>query len=261
MPATLTIPSADPYSGPIISMNSRLYTAPREGNRVVPLSINWGSDSATKQAVSFNLQNLAQTEFSQIVAIYVNNLMSNVDAVFKWAASQFQLTVPAQTEGLYPVEAPLGMNFIVQSANGTGTTEDLVFFDVYNYLPPPVSVARGFTQNVALNTTLAIGAGTTIIIPHADIAGIVTGIQVQAYNVVGGAAASTITGQFQGGVGSTNPIDAFAFTVPAAAAPVGVIQVEDRDGIALPFRTGVDLVLGVSTALASGNLNVVLNYR
>lgn len=259
MPATLTIPRTDPLQFNPVPRPSNILLAPKEGNKVCNFSVNWGNDSAANGAIAVNIQGSNSTNpFSQIVAVYVNNLMSNVDAVFKFPASQFQLTVPAQSEGLYPVDAQ-SLDFVVQAAGGAWSTSDMLFVSLYNYMPPPIAIARAFlTSTVQVNGIGLTAPGTSLITSGP---GVVTAVQAELTNVVGGAAAGTVNVALTD-AGSGNVLASGSFTVGAGVVLSGPQVLINVSGVNLIYTGNLNAVVTTSgTALVSGNLNVVVYRR
>lgn len=258
MPGNIIIPPSVMYAGTAYARKSLLLSAPNEGNRLVPLSINWGNDAATLQAVSFNLQSITTLPISQICAIYVNNLMSNVDAVFKFPDIPFQLTVPAQSEGLYPVDTN-SLQFVVQAGGGVGTTGDQVFFDVYNFLPPPIAIARAFVTSIVTSTGAALTTSMTQLIA-AGTNGIITAASIVAQGVLSGAAAGSWSFVLQDGAGTTLAIGGFG--IPTATTGVPFIQLLNLSGVNLAFRNGLSLIGTFSgTAFTSGGTAINIYFR
>jgi hypothetical protein len=259
MPASFSLPRADPYQAVPIPRRSLLLDAPREGNRVIPLSINWGNDSATLQAISFNLNNLTTLPITQLVAFYVNNLMSNVDVVFMFQDSDFMLTVPAQSEGLYPVDTNV-LNFIARVPSGqVASNSDLVYFQAYNYMPPPVSVERAFVTSAAVAGGISMSTSNTTLIA-AGTNGVLTGFTISQDGTESGAAAGEWVFQLQDGSGADLAVGSFG--VPAATTFSPQSTILALTGLNIVFTNGITLI-GVltGTAFTAGKATANLYWR
>jgi len=257
MPATFTLPPFDMYQGIVRALQSNLMRAPAEGNLVIPLSINWGNDSPANQAIHFNLNNIQQNKPSQIIALYVNNLMSNVDAVFKFGDMPFQLTIPAQSQGLYPVDTT-SLDFYVQANPATGTTTDEVFFTVYNYLPPPIAIERAFITSINGTSGISLITGITPLVA-APKNGIVTGIVVAVTGVQAGAGNGTWLLTIQDGASDT--IATMALTM-LSGDKLDYAVLYNVTGLNVPFRNGVTAAAVFSgTAFVSGAAEITLYTR
>lgn len=262
MPASFIIPPADNYQGLAVPLESRLLRPPPEGNRVIPVSINWGNDSPTNQAISFNFQNNNTQPFSQLCGAYVDNLQSNVDAVFMFNDTQSIVEVPASTAGWYPFDTNV-LSFIVRIPFGqVGTNTDVLRVNCYNYLPPPVSIeaGQGATGLPALVNNIALTNGTTTLIPASSGAnGVITGIAIAATDVVGGGGAGDFTFLLQDG--ASRNLAQGGFGVQSGIA-VPFISLFNMSGMSVGYIDGLKIVRAATgTAFAGGTLTTNIYYR
>lgn len=259
MPASFSLPPSNPYQGTAYPLESRLLKPPREGNRMVPLSINWGNDSASLQAIGFNLQNNTTNPFSQICAAYIDNLMSNVDIVLMFPDTETVLTVPAQSAGWYPLDTN-ALNFVARVPAGqAATSSDEVYINLYNYLPPPITVERSFVTSAGVSGGNTLTAGTTAQVINAGTNGVITAGAIDVAGVVAGAGAGNWLGILADGGGHT--IANVSIGLPAAATlPYQVLW--SVSGVNIPFTNGVTLVGTPSgTAFTAGGFGVNLYFR
>jgi hypothetical protein len=194
----------------------------------------------------------------------VDNLNSDADVFFIDPSTQFQLQVPARTEGLFPVEMS-GSKFIVSAP--LAAASDSVNFQAYNYVPPPFTAIPPFltssnSQLAGGNQTASLtAAGNTQIIP-APTSGIVTAVDISYDNVVSGAASGTVILNLEDGLATPTILLFKRFTVIGAAASVNFAQIFSLTGLALRFRNGLVFSLTTSgTAFTSGTASINVLFR
>lgn len=256
MPAPLVIPQSVNYSSPLIGRPARWRHEPREGDRVISAGISWGSanDGGPNNCVEVNCGQVQVNPLSQIAALYVNNLGSEADVSFLFISSQFKLTVPARSEGLFPVESS-DTRFYV-SAPGAAAS-DITYFQIYNALPPPVAIAKSDFTNAANSTLIAFATGTTNLIA-AGTSGLLIGFSLTASNVVSGAGGMNDTISLTDGGSAVKYQVQFAM---GANAYVGAYVIASMSGLAIPFTNGLSLVQAVGVAPTSGGLLANVFWR
>lgn len=262
MPAPLIWAAGPFYSAPLIPIQALWRTVPVEGDRAIAANILWGTDDIDTAAtptgvVNFNLSNLSTQEFGQVVAIYVDNIHSGSDVVFIFPDTQFELTVPAGEEGLYPVLSRTRAFVVTASASLPG---DRTYLQILNSLPPPIAISKTVFMSVATaNSADLTATGATVIVP-AGINGTMTGAVVIGIYIQGGAAGGLVEIVLADGNG--NQLGTTAIGVDNTTAIVPMVVLFSISSVNVRFVNGINLNVTVSgTAPANGNANVTLYYR
>lgn len=152
----LTIPPFAQYQAPLIAVPGRWHWKPPEGDHMIPVEIDWLVSTANLQAVELSLTSFSPVQFSQIVALSVDNNRAGCDVDFLFPDTGKQLTVPAGAQGTFGVFTN-SMTFYV-IANGA-VTGDVTVFTVLNSMPPPVAVP--LSQEQTSSHTGAVGLSAT----------------------------------------------------------------------------------------------------
>ena len=112
---------------------------------MVSAEIDW-LVTTKSQAVQFSLSGNSPVSMSQIVALGVDNSRSGADVAFIFPDSGFVLTVPAHNQLIAPVFTNALMFYASSPAAIVG---DIVSFQIFNSMPPPVPIAPSTAQNHA----------------------------------------------------------------------------------------------------------------
>lgn len=208
----LTIPAFQQYQEPMTPLAARWRMRPPEGDKSITMAIDWGTMGGAQKALQAGIGNNPQ-EFSQIVALYVDNRRCGVDVAFVFPDTGFLLEVPAHDQGLYPVLTNAQQFYVV----GTGAVAgDTTIAQILNSLPPPISILPATQQSTAavVPINLALVAVTQLV--PATISGTLNSLNMTfAFVTAGGVnlsvqdgtGAAKWSGFVQGGVNSTVVVD------------------------------------------------------
>ena len=160
----LNLPPAVNYPSPLVAIPTKWMKAPPEGPHIIPCEIDWGTMGGPQDVVNFNLQNNAALNFSQVVAISVDNSACGADITFIFPDTTEQYDVPAYAPAaVFPVFTNQTQFFV--TANGAIAT-DVTRFSLHNAMPPPSDLTPSAAQTTASNSSIPfIGTGNTQIIP------------------------------------------------------------------------------------------------
>lgn len=211
----ITVPPAVNYLSPLVAVPSIVLRPPKEGDKLINCEIDWGTQGGSDNCVSINLQNNATLEFSQIVALSVDNSACAADIQFVFPDTGNTLTVPAYAPSLIIEVFTNQTQFFVISPSAQ--PEDVTRFAILNHLPPPVAVP--FTveqQTLSSNNITADGSGTNQLLPD-TISGTLENLQVfrcgpiatggtQFFVIKDGTGAVLTSGQFSTAVDNINVI-------------------------------------------------------
>jgi hypothetical protein len=253
---SLMIPPAKNYPGPLIFLRSIIDKAPVEGNRMVPIEIDWGAMGGPNNCVAFNLSQLGPLDFSQIVAISIDNSACGSDIQFIFTDSAQTYTVPAYAPSTTFEVFTNTLSFYVVAEFGEEPI-DISRFAILNFLPPPFAIPATREQQAAVASNINItGAGSTQIIPS-TVTGTIQTITVDAAFVTAAAAgASTIF--IQDGDGKTLA----GGTIAGSTAQSSSQLIIDLPDINLRFHNGVSLnQFGAWTPSAAAFLTYNIIYR
>jgi hypothetical protein len=243
----LTIPPFVAYQAPLFPIAGKWNRKPPEGDKFIPVEIDWGVTVPLGQAVQFAL-NAGPVDFSQIVAFSVDNGRCGGSASFLFPDTGKQLTLPANAQGVYPVFTN-AVTFYVLGENVI--LGDVTVFEILNSMPPPVSVLPSQLQshagvsgvNIALN-------GSTVVIP-AGISGTLQGFSLTIF-VPAAATGFCLLSLIDG---SGAQLWASFVNGSPAAQSIPVTQA----GLGLRFFNGLNFVVG-SSSLTGGNAVINAYY-
>lgn len=261
MPASLTFPTGPNFPGQLTPLNAKWSTRASEGDRSVAANIAWGVDDldpggTATGVVNFNLTAIATQEFSQIAALYVDNLQSGSDVDFIFQDTQFRLTVPAGTQGLYPV---ISRARSFAAVAPTAIAGDATFMQILNTLPPPVALEKSVFMSAALVSGISVAATGVFTVLAAGMNGTITAIEIII------AAATAAGGSAQVGValvdGAAETLAATAFGLATGGFLGGVI-ILNLSGVSLRFLNGLQLALTkTGVGVLTGSLVINVYYR
>jgi hypothetical protein len=245
----LTIPPFVQYQAPLYPIAGRWNRPPPEGDKFIALEIDWGVTVPQGLAVQVAL-NSGPVEFSQIVAVSVDNGRNGGDVSFIFPDTGRQLTVPAYAQGVYPVFSSALTFYVVSEASATG---DVTQFEILNSMPPPVSVLPSQEQSHASVSGLDLHTnGTTTLVPPPT-TGTIQGLVL----AIAGSAATAGVADFVLQDGTNAVVWHQTITIP-----VGVYQQTiPMSGLRLRFYNGLFAVLSLSTVPAgAANMSINLYY-
>jgi hypothetical protein len=246
MPGIVVPPNVKPYTDNIQARPSYLVDKPHEGRMQVNVAIDWSLGTG----FSFNLANPSPQGFSKVAALFCDNINCASDVTFIWPDTQIEVTVPANSQGLYP--AGVGTAFVVSAP--TGGAGDTTFVQFFNYYPYPVAVTKSVFQTAALaNGINATVTGLTTILPT-TINGVLQSASVTA-RILGGASNTQINFTVQDGTGAAIMKSGFYGQSNAANNAVVV----NSTGINVKFRQG--LVFNVTSVVNAPNAGSVFDFN
>jgi hypothetical protein len=167
---TLLVPPSVNYKGALVAVPDNSLNEPKEGNKLINCEIDWGStDVGTAGAlgcVSFNLQNNATLEFSQINAVVIDNSQCGTDVTFIFTDTNVTFTIPAYTPyAIVPVYTHQTAFYVTAQALELST--DVTRFSILNYQPAPLAVPTTQHQYVGTISGISyVGAsGSQLVLP------------------------------------------------------------------------------------------------
>jgi len=262
MPASLQFGVGPSFRGGLTPRPVSWRALPSEGDRSISANIAWGVDDinpsgAPTGVLNVDCSHIATQEFSQIAALYVDNLTSGADVDFIFQDTQFRLTVPAGSQGLYPVISTT-RNFTVLSPQALAG--DATFLQILNSLPPPVAIEKSVFMSTATVQAVPITADSMTIILGINVIGTMTALQVSIAGAQGGAAAGTVQIELVDGDGAILGIATIGFLNATTFIPFAVIL--DLDSINVRFEGPVNMIIThTGTLPASGTADVQFLYR
>jgi hypothetical protein len=103
MPFSIIPPLSVPYNGSINTLAVAKSAAPREGNKSIPININWGYDAGLHYSVKVSVQSQQIVTIQEIKTLYINNTSNIFDVSIFFQDTQQYINVPAGSQGYYPV--------------------------------------------------------------------------------------------------------------------------------------------------------------
>ncbi len=262
MPASLVFGTGPTFRGGLTPRPVSWRATPVEGDRSVAANIAWGTDDinpggAPTGIVNFNLTGIATQEFSQIAALYVDNLTSGADVDFVFQDTQFRLTVPAGSQGLYPVISTT-RTFVALSPDAL--PGDQTFMQILNSLPPPVAIEKSVFMSSANITARNVIVPSVTQLVAAGIDGTMTALQISISAAHGGAAGGTVDIIVRDGTAKILGAVSVGFLDGTTFIPSQLLL--DIDDVNVRFKNGATLNVTIAgTAPAAGNIDVSFFYR
>lgn len=249
----ISIPAATNYPSGLVAIPSRVLSDPREGNKSIPCEVDWNIMGGVNQSLYFNLQNNATLEFSQIVALKVDNSQCGADVQFIFPDTNETVTIPAYTPDAI-VEVFTNQTQFYLIALGAIAT-DVTRFQILNFLPPPVVVPVSTEQRTAVVGAISAGAAAATQIIPTTINGTLENLSVQ-FGVSNPAADSNAIATFTDGTGKLIArCPAFVRTgVPANATLLNLTFAAVR------FSGGISCTVS-GLLIAGGEFDVNAYYR
>lgn len=247
----LVIPPAVNYQSPLVAVPTRWQNEnPPEGPKMIPVEIDWNTMGGANNCVFINLQNNATLNFSQIVALAVDNSSCGGDIQFVFPDTTETVTIPAYSP---KVIVPVFTNQTQFYVLGIGVaSEDVTRFSIQNVVPPPIAVPTSQEQNaVSVSGVSVLATGLTQLVP-ATVNGTLETLQVAVY-MDGGTLVFDIedgTGKVIAGGSVTESVGGFLNFVPV-----------DLQDIRVRFQTGLKLNIVSNAGITAGTISVNLYYR
>ena len=252
----LQVPPAINYASPLVSIPATWTKDAPEGPRMIPCEIDWGSANmgGPNNCVNINIQNNATANFSQIVALSVDNSASGADVQFSFPDTSQTYVIPAYTPAVVLEVFTGSTQFFVSAPNAIAS--DITRFAIHNALPPPIAVpVTQEQQSVVANNINAGVTATTQLVPLG------TNGTIQDINVFAqlnqNATAGVVLFSFVDGTGKL-----------IAGGQVGSDNAERKNTLALAlsdiavrFVNGLTFVVTATTIPAGSALAVNLYYR
>jgi hypothetical protein len=152
----LTIPVAKNYPNQLVAIPSRVLSDPPEGNKTIPVEIDWATMGGPGNCVTLNVQNNAALSFSQIVALSIDNSACGADVEFIFPDTGETTEIPAYAPKTIVELFTNQLQFFVSCPNAA--SEDITRFSILNFLPPPVAVEVSKEQNFAIESAISLTA-------------------------------------------------------------------------------------------------------
>lgn len=159
------VPPAVNYPTPLVAIPSLVNRTPPDGERMVPVEIDWGTMGGADHCVAINLQNNATSNFSQIVALSIDNSDCGADIRFVFPDSGETTTIPAYSpKVIIEVFTSMTQFFVVAGFNSEAVLNgDQTRFSILNFMPPPIAVPVTQEQAIAAVGTNATVASTQVV--------------------------------------------------------------------------------------------------
>lgn len=201
----LSIPPAYNYQSPLVAVPTIFGRQPKEGAKLISCEIDWGTMGGPNNCVNINLQNNATLEFSQIVALSVDNSLCAADIQFLFPDTTETTGIPSYLPKCIIPVFTNQTQFFVSAPNAQ--PEDITRFTILNLLPPPVAIPFTVEQQAVAFGELPGDGATTFPLVDASISGTLEGISVQRnstpddansqfFTIEDGTGAVLFTGQF-----------------------------------------------------------------
>lgn len=216
----------------------------------ISCEVDWGvTTPADAPAVQCALSGNSPLNFSQIVALAIDNGRCGADVQFVFTDSGFILNIPAFNQGIYPVFTNALMFYVVASQAGLGDTTS---FQILNSMPPPVQISttQEVNQDAAPGVSLTTASNTPIIGPP-------TSGTVSSFNlIVESSSTGTVTIELVDGNGTElwgSPFTLVAdTTIPITVGGLHVrffnglyLRVVSPSGVTGPASVSVNVYYGV----------------
>lgn len=158
MTTPIILPPSLPYPGNYQSLAANsACLPPKEGFRTIPMPITWSADGGANRCLFFNGAYQTVAPISQIGGLYVDNTNCGVPIQFIFADTQFELSVPANSGGYFPVITGQVQFSVYAPGSSTG---DVTYVQVLNFAPRP-----GFFQQNTFNNLAGSATGPGMLIP------------------------------------------------------------------------------------------------
>lgn len=200
----LTVPASVNYPTKLVAVPSLMQDEPKEGRKQISVEVDWQTMGGTANSVSFNLQNNATLEWTQISTLKIDNSNCGADITFVFPDTSDTISVPAYAPYVLVPVFSNGKSFYAIAPNAVDG--DITRFQILNYEVDPTNIPTATGQEPAFNSSaplilMSAGAASAQIIP-AGVSGTVTGIYIGAV-VDTTSVATSVTAALVDGDGNT----------------------------------------------------------
>jgi hypothetical protein len=256
----LTIPPSKNYQSPLVAVPSLMQDEPVEGRKQVPCEVTWSTALAgAGKTISFNLQNNATLDITQISTIKVDNSGCGADVTFIFPDTNDTITIPAGTPDVVAAVFSNGRMFYVTAPNSLDT--DVTRFQLLNYRMDPADIP--LARNQQATKAAFIDFGTP---PPLDLISTAINGTLNSANMNYALTPTGVPGAVQHTVLlKDNRLGTPTFTIPIPIAADGSINsmsnVLKLEGLNLRFKGGVWLDFTTS-GVGNGSqlLGIFLTY-
>lgn len=252
----LIVPSSVNYPSPLTAIPSRMQDEPVEGRKQIPIEIDWGVMGGAANCVSFNFQNNATLNVSQIATMKIDNSASGADVTFIFTDTGETITIPA---GSPLVVVPVFSNSTSFFASAPkGKTGDITRAQVLNYPNYPADVPETTESQIASSggTVIVGGGGGPVQLVPAGINGTLETLKLMISNPAGGASQSSIS--VIDGAGGVF-INAWNVGLPAIAFASQTPM--DFNNANWRFTNGLSMTFGAAGGAGSFIANTFVDYH
>lgn len=261
MPAPLALPPSVAYpSGGLTATPVAYGNTPNEGRQEVSFSIDWGIDGGTNNCILIDIAAAPQTRpISQIASVFIDNTGSAADVELLCVDTGFSLTIPARTEGTYPVFTKGTQVYVIAASAGTG---DITRGGLLNFVAYPSQVAESQALLTAAVDQQSLTANNTQQLVAAGVNGVLEDLTITLAGAEGNAAsvsAERITVEDGSGI----PVVLARVRVLLQPGQiVGPAILYQAAGMNRRFFNGLSVVVDqAGTPFQSGSINVNAGYR
>jgi hypothetical protein len=150
------------YTGNYVSLPAAMLKPPVEGNRSVPVSINWlAAGIAPGYTIAFDATSQRVVPISQIAALYIDNTTNVSNVVIYFPDTNFEIIAPSESSGFYPVVTNQLRFFAF--CQTVPTAQDRTFIQVLNFLPPALALATGPAGGTSVGTVTEIATVSPVL--------------------------------------------------------------------------------------------------
>lgn len=252
---SITVPPAVNYQSPLIAVPCRTLNVPKEGNKMISCEVDWSTMGGSENAVSFNLQNNATLEFSQVIALQVDNSLCGSDIQFIFPDTSTTTTIPAFSPYSI-VEVFTNQTMFYLYAAGA-EAEDISRFSILNFLPPPISISVTPEQNAVVVSGIAGQTVGDTALVGPTISGTVETIQVFG-SILGESSTKQVAWNIQDGNGKV--IAGCSNNANGDETNYNSI-ITDLQDIRIRFQDGLTFNILASNIAAGSIFSVNLFYR
>jgi hypothetical protein len=226
---------------------------------MVPIEIDWNNMGGPQYCVAINLQNNATLNFSQIVALSVDNSDCGSDIRFIFPDTGETTTIPAGAPKVIIEVFTNQVQFYVQAGINSQivSSGDQTRFSIHNTMPPPIAIPVTQEQQFANAAAIATSVGSTQLIAAGQ-NGRLEGVDIMFQFPTSTDPAKTCTWQLVDGDSNVIATGTVASTSLNATNLPGVFRQSD---MAVTFVDGLSFEITVSTIAPDGTASVNLYYR